>query len=113
MNATEVLYEAREHGAVFTTYDEGRVSISAPLPLPVSLVAALKERKSEIVLLLDREPDYAGTGCTCGESIGGTGSKRCGVCALPLICPHCSRCRGCRRALMSSPRSWSPRPRQW
>ena len=99
MNPAEALYRARELGAVFTVSDNDHVKVSAPLQLPGSLISDLKNHKSEIVILLGQEPDYAATACTCGESTGGTGGKRCGACALPLICPHCSGCRGCRRAM--------------
>jgi hypothetical protein len=103
MNPAEALYRARELGAVFTVSDNDPdhigVKVVAPLQLPGSLMADLKVHKAEIIVLLGQEPDYAGASCTCGVSTGATGSKRCGVCALPLICPHCSGCRGCRRAL--------------
>jgi hypothetical protein len=99
MTATEVLCQARQLGAHFTMSGKDPVKVSSALPLPGSLMADLKIHKAEIVTLLDEEPDYSLTACTCGESTGRTGSNRCGVCALPLICPHCSGCRGCRRAM--------------
>jgi hypothetical protein len=99
MNAAEALYQARELGAVFTVSGQDQVKVSAPLPLPSSLMAGLRAHKLEIVTLLGKEPDYSLTACTCEHSIGGTESKRCGVCGLPMICPTCSRCRGCKLAL--------------
>jgi hypothetical protein len=99
MNAAEALCEARKYGAVFTVSGPDQVRLSAPLPLPGSLLADLKAHKLEIIGLLGKEPDYSLTACTCKKPMGGTGERRCAVCALPLICPGCSRCRGCRLAL--------------
>ena len=99
MNARDALYRARELGAVFTVSGKDHVKVSAALPLPSSLMAGLKAHKREIISLLSKAPAYSATAYTCEESIGGTGSERCGVCALPLICPTCSRCRGCRLAM--------------
>jgi hypothetical protein len=99
MNARDALYQARELGAVFTVSGKDQVKVLAPLQLPGSLMAGLKAHKAEVVILLGQEPDYSATACICKQPIGGTGSKRCGVCALPLICTTCLRCRGCKRAL--------------
>ena len=59
MNATEVLYRARKHGAVFTLLGEDRVKVSAPLPLPGNLLADLKTRKADIIPLLGKVPNYS------------------------------------------------------
>jgi hypothetical protein len=99
MNAAEALCEARKYGAVFTVKGPDQVRVSAPLPLPGSLLSDLKAHKLEIIRLLGKEPDYSLTACTCDKPIGGTGDQRCRACALPLTCPGCSRCRGCRLAL--------------
>jgi hypothetical protein len=99
MNAAETLCEARKYGAVFTVLGPDRVRVSTPLPLPDPLRAALKAHKLEIIGLLGQTPDYSLTACTCDKPTGGTGEGRCTVCALPLVCPCCSRCRGCRLAL--------------
>ena len=99
MTATEALRLARQLGVHFTVSGEDQVKVASPLPLPDSLLAALRAHKLEIITLLGEEPDYSLTACTCEHSIGGTESKRCGVCGLPMICPTCSRCRGCKLAL--------------
>jgi hypothetical protein len=99
MNASEALFEARKQGATFTVNGEGRVKVSALLPLPQSLLVELRKHRAELIALLRQEPDYSGTACVCDSPMGGTGSERCGVCGLRLICPTCSRCRGCRLAL--------------
>jgi hypothetical protein len=39
VNATEALYEARKHGAVFTVSGEDRVGVAAPMRLPGSLIS--------------------------------------------------------------------------
>jgi hypothetical protein len=44
-------------------------------------------------------PDFAATACVCPAPIGPTGNSRCSVCELPLICPKCNRCRGCKLRL--------------
>jgi hypothetical protein len=97
MNPAEALYQARELGAVFTVSGKGQVKVSGPLQLSGSLMADLKANKREIISLLGKVPDYSATACTCEQSIGGTGSERCGVCGLPLICSVCSKCRSCKR----------------
>jgi len=38
------------------------------------------------------------TACTCPQPIGPTGSQRCVICQLPLLCPNCGGCRGCKLA---------------
>jgi hypothetical protein len=97
VNATEALCEARKHGAVFIVSGEDCMGVAAPMRLPGSLISDRKIHKAQVIALLEEEPDYSATACTCGDSTGLTGSNRCGVCALPLICPHCSGCRGCKR----------------
>jgi hypothetical protein len=99
MNASEALFEARKQGATFTVNGDGRVKVKAVLPLPQSLLAELRKHRPEIANLLLQEPDYSATACVCDRPFGGTGSARCGVCGLLLICPACSRCRGCKLAL--------------
>jgi hypothetical protein len=95
----ELLHQARRLGAVFHVRPNNVIEWQAPLPLPDELLAGLKAHKSELVPLLGQRPNYADTACICKQSIGGTGSTRCGVCGLPMICPTCSRCRGCNLAL--------------
>jgi hypothetical protein len=98
-HAEELLHQARSRGAVFHVRSNDVIEWEAPLPLPEELLADLKTHKAEIVILLGQEPDYSATACTCEQPIGGTGSEWCGVCGLLLICPTCSRCRGCKLAL--------------
>jgi hypothetical protein len=99
MNASEALFEARKQGAMFTVNGKGQVKVSALLPLPQPLLAELREHRAEITNLLLQQPDYSATACLCDRPVGGTGSERCGVCGLTLICPTCSCCRGCKLAL--------------
>jgi hypothetical protein len=99
MNASEALFEARKQGATFTVNGKGQVKVSALLPLPQPLLVELRKHRAELIALLRQEPDYSATACVCDRPVGGTGSKRCGVCGLTLICPTCSRCRGCKLAL--------------
>ena len=99
MTATEELCHARQLGAHFTVISESALKVSSPLPLPRNLTAELRKHKPELLVLLRETPDYSISACICEDSTGLTGSKRCGVCALALICPHCSRCRGCKRVI--------------
>jgi hypothetical protein len=99
MNASEALFEARKQGATFTMTGDGKVKVSALLPLPQPLLVELRKHRAELITLLRQEPDYSATACVCDRPVGGTGSERCGTCGLLLICPTCSRCRGCKLAL--------------
>ena len=98
MTPEELLREARSLGAAFR-FEGDKVVVSAPLPLPGDLMAKLREHKPEIVALLGQEPDYQATACTCESPVGSTGEARCCTCGLPLICPHCGLCRGCKLRL--------------
>jgi hypothetical protein len=74
-----------------------------------ALARELLEHKAEILIHLRRSepaslPDYAATACVCPVPIGPTGSARCPVCQLQLICPGCHRCRGCKLILKFPPR---------
>ncbi len=96
MKAEELLYEARKQGAVFTVSGKNKVRVSGPMSLPDSLMAELRTHKLDIIPLLAEGPDYLATACICEKTPDGTGPERCGVCTLPLICPVCLHCRGCR-----------------
>ncbi len=96
LTAEELLYEARKQGVVFVLAGKGKVRVSGPMPLPDPLMAELRKHKLDIIPLLAQGPDYLATACICEKTPDGTGPERCGVCGLPLICPVCSRCRGCR-----------------
>jgi hypothetical protein len=97
--ADELLRRARRLGAIFRVGEGESIHWESPQPLPEHLLSELKRQKPELLALLARPPDYASTACTCSAAIGGTSSDRCGVCGLPLICPLCSLCRGCKLAL--------------
>ena len=94
--AGELLHHARSMGAAFHILSNDLVKWEAPLPLPEELLADLRAHKPEIIALLALEPDYQFTACLCDSTPDGTGPERCGVCGLPLICPVCLHCRGCR-----------------
>ena len=96
MNASEALYCARTQGAMFTIFGQDQVKVSAPTPLPESLMVELRKNKLALIPLICQQSNYAVTACTCDKTPDGTGPNRCGVCALPLICPVCDRCRGCK-----------------
>ena len=93
--ADGLIKKACSMGAAFW-FDGDAVVVSAPCPLPSELMAALRLHKQEIKVLLTPVPDYQATACICTVPIGPTGGVRCGVCGLPLICPECERCRGCK-----------------
>ena len=97
--ADELLRRARQLGAIFRVHPDKSIHWESPQPLPDYLLGELKEQKPELLVLLGQDSDYASTACTCLVPIGGTGSERCGVCGLPLLCPTCSMCRGCKLAL--------------
>ena len=97
--ADKLLHRARQLGTIFRVNPDKSIHWESPQPLPDCLLGELKEQKPALLVLLVRVPDYASTACTCFLPVGGTGSERCGVCGLPLICPRCSLCRGCKLAL--------------
>ena len=99
MTLEELIFEATKQGAVFTVSSKYQVMVSAPIPLPESLMVELCKHKLELIPLFCLEPDYSLTACKCDRTPDGTGPERWGVCALPLICPVCSLCRGCMLAL--------------
>ena len=70
------------------------------------------QTRAELARLIDylanpaesaRLPDYAATACVCPTPNGPTGPDRCSVCELPLICPVCGLCRGCKLILRFTP----------
>ena len=93
-----LLKKARSMGADFR-FDGDVVVVSAPQPLPSGLMAELRQHKRDIKDLLIQGPNYQATACVCPVPIGPTGSDRCGVCGLALICPGCLLCRGCKLRL--------------
>ena len=113
MTGGDLLRDIQAHGA--TIWAEGdRLELEIPDNFPETLIVELRDHKAEILAELrepkprygdgqppplDRPPDYAATACICPVPIGGTGPDRCGVCELPLICPKCERCRGCKLRL--------------
>ena len=96
MIAEELLRIARSQGASFEVLESGRINVQASSPLPEPLMAELREHKDDIRVLLAQAPDYQATACVCQVRNGPTGNNYCGVCGLPLICPDCGLCRGCR-----------------
>ena len=67
--------------------------------VPPELLAEIREQKAAVLDLLKVSLVYAATACICPRPIGPTGVDRCNVCELPLICPECGRCRGCKLRL--------------
>jgi hypothetical protein len=103
--AEELLHQPRSLGAVFTVNGGSQVKVSAPTPLPKALMAELQKHKPELITLLHQQPDYSLTACICDKTSDGTGPDRCGVCGLFLICPVCTRCRGCKLKVRFGKRS--------
>ena len=93
----ELLKKARSMGADFC-FEGDVVVVSAPRPLPSTLMAELRQHKKVIGVLI-----YQATVCVCSIPIGPTGVDTCNVCKLPLICPVCERCRGCKLRLKFPP----------
>ena len=106
MKAVDALFEAKRRGATFSINGQGQIKVSAMLPLPQLVLDELREQREEIINLLLEKPDYTATACNCGTTVGGTGSERCGVCGLALMCPNCSRCRGCKLRLRFGSPNW-------
>ena len=92
-DVAELLRKARSMGADFWL-EGGSVVVSAPQPLPRTLMAELRQHKDDIGAWI-----YQATACVCPVPIGPAGVERCAVCELPLICPVCERCRGCKLRL--------------
>ena len=95
MTATEVLDRLEELGVTAWAYGE-KVRLQPGSNVPPELLAEVREHKTEVLTLLKDGVDYAATACVCPVPIGGTGPDRCNVCELPLICPDCRKCRGCK-----------------
>jgi hypothetical protein len=105
--AESLLKKARSMGADFR-FDGHVVVVSALRPLPPEFMAELRQHKQDIGNLLTQVPDYETTACQCAVPIGPTGTTRCGVCGLALICPNCDLCRGCRLRLRFPTPALSP-----
>ena len=88
-----LLKKAHSMGADFWLEND-TVVVSAPHPLPMELMVELRQHKEDIEAWI-----YQATACVCPVPIGPTGVERCNVCELPLICPVCARCRGCKLRL--------------
>ena len=107
MNAADLLPDVQAHG-VSIWADGDRLELEVPEGFPDILIEALRQYKVEVLALLRRQaelaspPDFAATACICPVPIGPTGDARCPVCQLPLLCPECSRCRGCKLRLQFS-----------
>ena len=74
--------------------------------VPPDLLVEVRAYKAAILAYLRRRvgpPDYAATACVCDIPIGPTGPVWCAVCHLPLICPGCGRCRGCKLSIRFPP----------
>ena len=95
ISAEGLLKKARSMGAEFR-FDGDAVVVSAPRPLPGELMAELRQFKEDIRALLVEVADYQDAACVCFVPMGPTGSNCCGVCGLPMICPDCQLCRGCK-----------------
>jgi hypothetical protein len=93
--AEGLVMRARSMGADFP-FDGDAVLVSAARPLPADLMAELRQHRQAIGVYLARPVAYELTACICPVPIGPTGSIRYGICGLPLICPDCELCRGCR-----------------
>jgi hypothetical protein len=108
MTPTDLLRGVQTYGGAIWA-DGDRLELEVPDDFPDTLIEALKQRKAEVLALLRRRtepansPDYAATACVCPVPVGPTGDARCPVCHLPLICPHCGRCRGCKLAIEFPP----------
>ncbi len=99
MTATETLAESQRLGVVLepqgdTLHYRARRGVLTP-----ELRQALVKYKVEVLTLLTERVDYATTACVCSVPVGRTGPHTCIVCELPLICPVCERCRGCKLRL--------------
>ena len=58
MMASELLARAQGMGATLTVPEPNRIHIEAPEPLPGELVAALREHKAELLVLLSTEATW-------------------------------------------------------
>ena len=99
MTGGEVLVHLKNHGVILEPNGDNLHYRAPKGVLTLELRQALVEHKTEVLALLQQGRDYAATACICPEPIGGTGPDRCAVCELPLICPKCERCRGCKLRL--------------
>jgi len=97
MTATETLIELQKLGVVLKPQGDN-VHYRAPRGvLTPELLQSLVKHKAEVLTLLIEPVDYAA--CVCSVPVGRTGPDTCIVCELPLICPVCERCRGCKLRL--------------
>jgi hypothetical protein len=103
MGGLELLAEARAAGLQVKAEGD-RLVIRGPKRAE-PLAKELRQHKAEILAHLChraepvRLPGYAASACVCPGPIGPTGDARYSVCQLPLICPGCGRCRGCKLIL--------------
>ena len=99
MTPSETLRKARQMGIQLSSLGDRLHYEAPPGVIDSGILELLSQQKQEILLLLSQVPDFQATACQCLVPIGATGSERCGVCGLPLICLACSMCRGCKLAL--------------
>ena len=99
MTGKKVLAELKTRGVVLERHGD-HLHYRAPKgALTSELRQALIANKFDLLALLNESPDYVATACICPTPIGPTGPDQCRVCELNLICPECSRCRGCKLRL--------------
>ncbi len=98
MTAAEVLVRLSAMGITAWTSGE-KLLLEPGSKVPPELLAEVREHKAEVLTLLIEPVDYAATACVCSVPVGRTGPDTCIVCELPLICPVCERCRGCKLRL--------------
>ena len=98
MGAVELLKELQTLG-VEVTADGEEIVLRPGARVPAKMLGPLRQAKNEIMALLTQDPDYSITACICVRAIGPTGTTPCTVCDLPLLCPDCARCRGCKLVL--------------
>ena len=98
MNSAQILDRLHDLG-VTVHLNGAKVRMEPGSKVPAELLAEVRQHKTEVLALLQQGRDFAATACICPEPIGGTGPDRCGVCEMPLLCPRCERCRGCKHRL--------------
>lgn len=109
MDAVNLLERVASLGLAITVDGDALKIRGRRTPEAEALLEELRQQKQEILVLLRRSaelaspPDYAAAACVCLVPVGGTGSARFAVCELPLICPECGRCRGCKLRLKFPP----------
>ena len=99
MTGGQVLAVAKSRGVVLEPQGD-KLHYRAPKgALTQELRNDLAEHKAEVLALLKNGTDYQAAACICPASVGPTGTAVCNVCELPLICPVCAKCRGCKLRL--------------